>query len=65
MMNVARNRSIHNPYEYKANISDKSKGAEVISLVRKQGMKDKKMTIEYLNEKLAYFYNNGGPIMDL
>ena len=24
-----------------------------------------KMTKEYLNEKLYYFYNNGGPIMDI
>jgi len=24
-----------------------------------------KMTNEYLNEKLYYFYNNGGPIMDI
>ncbi|MGE5458951.1 MAG: hypothetical protein ACM3NJ_00715 [Methanobacterium sp.] len=24
-----------------------------------------KMTKEYLNEKLYYFYNNGGPVMDI
>ncbi len=23
------------------------------------------MTNDYLNEKLTYFYNNGGPIMDI
>ncbi|CFY07345.1 Uncharacterized [Syntrophomonas zehnderi OL-4] len=26
---------------------------------------EKKMMNDYLNEKLFYFYNNGGPIMDL
>lgn len=26
---------------------------------------DGKMTSDYLNEKLYYFYNNGGPIMDI
>jgi len=27
--------------------------------------KDAEMTIEYLNEKLTYFYNNGGLLMEL
>jgi len=49
--------------------SERPSGAEIIPLVIKKKQKDKKaadgMTLEYLNEKLAYFYNNGGPIMEL
>jgi len=26
---------------------------------------DKTVTADYLNERLNYFYNNGGPIMDI
>lgn len=26
---------------------------------------EKTVSAEYLNEKLSYFYNNGGPIMDI
>jgi hypothetical protein len=26
---------------------------------------EKTVTAEYLNERLNYFYNNGGPIMDI
>jgi len=64
-MNVARNRSMNYPYEYKSKISDKTKGADIIILASKKNLEDKNVTIEYLNEKLAYFYNNGGPVMEL
>jgi hypothetical protein len=53
------------PYEYKSKISDKTKGADIIILASKKNLEDKNVTIEYLNEKLAYFYNNGGPVMEL
>ncbi len=40
-----------------------------LSLVSSESRNNKKeaekMTKEYLNEKLYYFYNNGGPIMDI
>lgn len=45
------------------NITSKPKRAETVSLVSKDGPKI--VTMEYLNEKLTYFYNNGGPVMDL
>ncbi|MDD3363629.1 MAG: hypothetical protein PHZ03_01460 [Syntrophomonas sp.] len=70
MMNVARNiRSRDNSYEYKGSkITIKTNGADIISLESKKNMDKKeaeRMTVEYLNEKLTYFYNNGGPIMEL
>jgi len=40
-----------------------------LSLVSNEKYEDKKeaekMTKEYLNEKLYYFYSHGGPIMDI
>ncbi|MDD3363628.1 MAG: hypothetical protein PHZ03_01455 [Syntrophomonas sp.] len=66
-MNVARKIDMKDTV-YKNRYSKKStrtNGAELISLVSKKGLEDKKVTLEYLNEKLTYFYNNGGPIMDI
>jgi hypothetical protein len=37
----------------------------VIYLENKSNNATKDFSIDYLNQKLAYFYNNGGPIMDL
>jgi hypothetical protein len=65
IMNVARNCSMDYPYVYKSRISNKTKKADIITLVSNKDLEDKKVTLEYLNEKLAYFYNNGGPIMDI
>ena len=70
-MNVARKIYLMDKaYEYRWNkISERPSGAEIIPLVSKKKREEKKaaepMTAEYLNEKLAYFYNNGGPIMEL
>jgi len=37
-----------------------------LTLVSKEDKKEaEKMSKEYLNEKLSYFYSHGGPIMDL
>jgi len=40
-----------------------------LTLVSNENREDKKeaekMTMEYLNEKLYYFYTNGGPVMDI
>lgn len=62
IMNEARNIDLMDPaYENCWNKTpERPSGAEIITLASK-----KPMTIEYLNEKLAYFYNNGGPIMDI
>lgn len=62
MMNEARNIDFTDPaFDNCWNkISERPSGAEIITLVSK-----KPMTIEYLNEKLTYFYNNGGPVMDI
>jgi hypothetical protein len=70
-MNVARKTDMkttayENQYIKK---STRTNGAEIISLESKKNLVDKKgaeiMTMEYLNGKLTYFYNNGGPIMDI
>ena len=62
-MNVARNLNVTNTaYDKKVATT---KGAEVIYLAGKKKGEDKKYTVEYLNERLAYFYNNGGPVMDI
>jgi hypothetical protein len=61
-MNVARKLDVDTTYDKKAATT---KGAEVIYLAGKKNDEDKKVTIEYLNEKLAYFYANGGPVMDI
>jgi len=65
IMNEARNIDFMDPaYENCWNkISERPTGAEIITLVSKKPTE--KMTIEYLNEKLAYFYSNGGPVMDI
>jgi len=60
-MNVARNLDVTDTiYD---NRTATTKGAEIIYLADKKN--DKKVTLDYLNEKLAYFYANGGPIMDI
>lgn len=62
-MNVARKFDVRDTtYDKKAAVT---KGAEVIYLADKKKGEDKEVTLDYLNEKLAYFYNNGGPIMDI
>jgi hypothetical protein len=44
--------------------TDKEEKKVVLKVIN--GTKEEKtMTAEYLNEKLAYFYENGGPIMDI
>lgn len=70
MMNVARKIYLMDtPYENRWNkLSERPSGAEIIPLIKKivrQNRHADEMTSEYLNEKLAYFYNNGGPVMDL
>ena len=66
-MNVARKiestRKLYNDRHNKADAF--SKGAEVIYLVNKTNDETKEYTVDYLNERLAYFYNHGGPIMEL
>lgn len=70
-MNVARKLYLlDTAYEYRWNkISERPSGADIIPLVSRKKRENKKaadgMTLEYLNEKLAFFYNNGGPIMEL
>ena len=62
-MNVARKLDVTvTTYDKKAATT---KGAEVIYLVGKKKGEDNKVTVDYLNEKLAYFYANGGPVMDI
>ncbi|MEA4924758.1 MAG: hypothetical protein VB084_05540 [Syntrophomonadaceae bacterium] len=61
-MNVARK------LETKGTTDNKEgavKRAEVIYLPGRKAGEDKKLTLDYLNEKLAYFYANGGPVMDI
>jgi len=71
MMNVARKIYLMDAaYENRWNrISERPSGADIIPLVTRRKREDKNaadgMTSEYLNEKLAYFYNHGGPIMEL
>ena len=66
-MNVARNIDMMYPANENrwSKSFPNSKGGEIVSLVSRQGMEYKKLTVDYLNERLAYFYNNGGPIMDI
>ncbi len=66
-MNVARKLDTKN-YTYTNRISKKAvktNGTKLITLVSKESAADKEVTLDYLNERLAYFYNNGGPIMDI
>lgn len=42
-----------------------SKPDKVTLKVIKGKKEDKEMNADYLNEKLYYFYNNGGPIMEI
>jgi hypothetical protein len=66
-MNVARKIEMEDTvYENRnAKKSTRTKGAEIITLITNKNREEKEVTLEYLNEKLAYFYNNGGPIMDI
>jgi hypothetical protein len=60
-MNVARKLVVEDTnYDNKA-----VKVAEVIYIADCKTAAEKKYTNEYLNEKLAYFYANGGPAMDI
>lgn len=36
---------------------------DTVSLLTRKGTKE--LSIDYLNEKLTYFYSHGGPIMDI
>lgn len=38
-------------------------GRETVALLTEEG--PKQVSIGYLNEKLAYFYSHGGPVMEL
>lgn len=53
----------------KKDFEDKTKKTceeKKVTLKVLNGKKEEKtMSSEYLNEKLEYFYNNGGPIMDI
>jgi hypothetical protein len=60
-MNVARKFEVEDTaYDKKT-----AKSAEVIYIADRKADEAKKYTNEYLNEKLAYFYANGGPVMDI
>ena len=49
--------------------TNKAEAKTNLTLVSNENGEDKKeaekMSKEYLNEKMYYFYNNGGPIMDV
>lgn len=63
MMNEARKIDFKNAdYE---NRGSKTRNLRIVPEKSTEGSKDAAMTIEYLNEKLTFFYNNGGPIMEL
>jgi len=65
-MNVARRiNNTDTAYNQPNKKASKADGAKIIYLAGKNNQEDKKVTLDYLNEKLAYFYNNGGPIMDI
>jgi formate-dependent nitrite reductase cytochrome c552 subunit len=47
-------------------IKSKQSKISLVSIeIKKERREVDKMTKEYINEKLYYFYNNGGPIMDI
>jgi hypothetical protein len=47
-------------------IKSKQSKISLVSIEIKEERREvDKMTKEYINEKLYYFYNNGGPIMDI
>lgn len=49
----------------KDNTTEKRNSLYLVSSEMKADKKEAdKMTKEYLNEKLYYFYTNGGPVMD-
>jgi len=49
-----------------ANKADKKTNLTLVSNENREDKKEAaKMSKEYLNEKMYYFYNNGGPIMDI
>jgi hypothetical protein len=53
-------------YNYNDDLDKKDSKPEKATLKVINGMKEeKKMSVDYLNEKLIYFYNHGGPIMEL
>ena len=46
--------------------TDKAPTPTKVTLKLINGTKNEKLvSIDYLNEKLTYFYNNGGPVMDI
>ena len=64
-MNVAKKlTATDTDYRYSRKATN-TKGTEVIYLAGSKKGEVREVTTEYLNEKLAYFYNNGGPIMDI
>jgi len=63
MMNEARKIDLKD--EAYENRWSRTRNLRVVPEQSTEDSKDAAMTIEYLNEKLAYFYNNGGPIMEL
>jgi hypothetical protein len=51
---------------FEENRTKKTCGQKEVTLKVINGKKEEKtMSTDYLNEKLFYFYNNGGPIMDI
>jgi hypothetical protein len=60
-MNVARKMDpIHD------NLADKRPNLTLVPDMTPEEKKEAEERIkQYLNEKLIYFYNNGGPIMDI
>jgi len=48
------------------NLADKRPDLTLVPDMAPEGKRETEERIkQYLNEKLAYFYNNGGPIMDI
>ena len=37
----------------------------IVNTEKSETKEETKYTKEYLNEKMYYFYNNGGPVMDI
>ncbi len=68
-MNLSKKINVRtgSSYVYLSRKIAKTNSAEVISLDSQRNRENKEVTlsIDDLNEKLAYFYNHGGPIMDL
>lgn len=68
-MNLSKKINVRmgSSYVYLGRKIAKTNSAEVIALDSQRNRENKEVTlsIDDLNEKLAYFYNHGGPIMDL